>query len=209
MTGPYGPGWPQHVTDNVLAVAGGTGVTFTLPIVIASLRQLIVPQATVDFVWVIRRAQDLLWLNKEFVELKSMLAKNHGLRISIFVTREDTPHIPICCNRPEKQPKENADPEKGPSTNISSTSSESEMSARATLQELLAIDQERFHVELLGSHHPTMPTVVTSFMERANKRGGYIQVVGSGPESMGSDLRAAISTVEEKDGLDFYWDSRE
>lgn len=54
-----------------------------------------------------------------------------------------------------------------------------------------------------------MPTVVTSFMERANKRGGYIQIVGSGPESMGSDLRAAISTVEEKDGLDFYWDSRE
>ena len=209
MTGPYGPGWPQHITDNVLAVAGGTGVTFTLPIVIASLRQLIVPQATVDFVWVIRRAQDLLWLNKEFVELKSMLAKNPGLRINIFVTREDTPHIPICCNRPGKQPQQNADPEKGPSTNISSTSSESELSQRATLQELLAIDQERFHVELLGSHHPTMPTVVTSFMERANKRGGYIQIVGSGPESMGSDLRAAISTVEEKDGLDFYWDSRE
>jgi ferric-chelate reductase len=210
MTGPYGPGWPQHVTDNVLAVAGGTGVTFTLPIVIASLRQLIVPQATVDFVWVIRRAQDLLWLNSEFVELKSMLAKNPGLRINIFVTREDTPHIPICCNRPGKQPQqENADPEKGPSANISSTSSETEMSNRATLQELLAIDQERFNVELLGSHHPTMPTVVTSFMERANKRGGYIQIVGSGPESMGSDLRAAISTVEEKDGLDFYWDSRE
>ena len=209
MTGPYGPGWPQHVTDNVLAVAGGTGVTFTLPIVIASLRQLIVPQATVDFVWVIRRAQDLLWLNSEFVELKSMLAKNPGLRISIFVTREDTPHIPICCNRPGKQPQENADPEKGPSANISSTSSETEISNRATLQELLAIDQERFSVELLGSHHPTMPAVVTSFMERANKRGGFIQIVGSGPESMGSDLRAAISTVEEKDGLDFYWDSRE
>jgi len=26
---------------------------------------------------------------------------------------------------------------------------------------------------------------------------------------MGSDLRTAISQVEEKDGLDFYWDSRE
>jgi predicted ferric reductase len=213
MTGPYGPGWPQHTTDNVLAVAGGTGVTFTLPIVIASLRQLIVPQATVDFVWVIRRAQDLLWLNAEFVELKQMLAKNPGLRINIFVTREDTPHIPFCCNRPGKQPQQqqNADPEKGPNANISptSSSSESDVSNRATLQELLAIDQERFHVELLGSHHPTMPTVVTSFMERASKRGGFIQVVGSGPESMGSDLRTAISQVEEKDGLDFYWDSRE
>jgi hypothetical protein len=209
MTGPYGPGWPRHTTDNVLAVAGGTGVTFTLPIVIASLRQLIVPQATVDFVWVIRRAQDLLWLNKEFVELKEMLATNPGLRISIFVTREDTPHIPFCCNRPSKQPQSKQDPEKGPSTFVADSSSSSELSNRATLQELLAIDQDRFSVELLGSHHPTMPTVVTSFMERANKRGGYIQVVGSGPDSMGSDLRTAISQVEEKDGLDFYWDSRE
>jgi predicted ferric reductase len=209
MTGPYGPGWPQHTTDNVLAVAGGTGITFTLPIVIASLRQLIVPQAVVDFVWVIRRAQDLLWLNAEFVELKQMLATNPGLRINIFVTREDTPHIPFCCNKPVKQPQENIDPEKGPNTNISSTSSSTEISNRATLQELLAIDQERFHVELLGSHHPTMPMVVESFMERASMRGGFIQVVGSGPESMGSDLRTAISQVEEKDGLDFYWDSRE
>jgi ferric-chelate reductase len=178
-----------------------------MPIVIASLRQLIVPQATVDFVWVIRRAQDLLWLNKEFVELKEMLATNPGLRISIFVTREDTPHIPFCCNRPSKQPQPSQDPEKGPSSSVAASSSE--LSNRATLQELLAIDQDRFSVELLGSHHPTMPTVVTSFMERANKRGGYIQVVGSGPDSMGSDLRTAISQVEEKDGLDFYWDSRE
>lgn len=207
MTGPYGPGYPRHTTDNMLAVAGGTGVTFTYPIVMASLRQLIVPQATVDFVWVIRRAQDLLWLNSEFEQLKEMLSTNPGLRISIFVTREDQPHIPICCNRPSKQPQRREDPEKGASANVSSGSSE--ISNRATLQELLAVDHERFHVELLGSHHPTMPTVVSSFMERANKRGGYIQIVGSGPDAMGSDLRTAISKVEEKDGLDFYWDSRE
>lgn len=207
ITGPYGPGYPKHTTDNVLAVAGGTGVTFTMPIVIASLRQMIVPQATVDFVWVIRRAQDLLWLNKEFVEFKEMLEKNPGLRISIFVTREDQPHIPFCCNRPSKQFVKDSDPEKGPTTQISSRSSET--SNRATLQELLAIDQDRFSVQLLGSHHPTMPAVVTSFMERANKRGGYIQVLGSGPDAMGSDLREAIAKVEERGGLDFYWDSRE
>ena len=70
------------------------------------------------------RAQDLLWLNREFVELKQMLANNPGLRISIFVTREDTPHIPFCCNRPGKQAQLNADPEKGPTTNVSSTSSD-------------------------------------------------------------------------------------
>lgn len=215
ITGPYGHGFPGHTTDNILTVAGGTGVTFTLPIALASLRQMIVPQATVDFVWIIRRASDLLWLNREFDELKELLPTNPGLRIKIFVTRENQPHIPICCNRPSKRQSQlkspSSDPEKGPgaTANVSSASSDSEESNRATLQDLLAIDQDRFEVELLGSHHPTLPSVVDSFMERANKRGGYIQVLGSGPEGMGSDLRTAISRVEEKDGLDFYWDSRE
>lgn len=54
-----------------------------------------------------------------------------------------------------------------------------------------------------------MSIIVDTFMERANKRGGYIQVFGSGPDSMDSDVRKAVSNVEEKDGLKFYWDSRE
>ena len=77
------------------------------------------------------------------------------------------------------------------------------------MQDLLAMGQERFHVEMMGGQHPAMETVVASFMERANARGGSIQVVGSGPESMGSDLRAAISEVDTNESLNIYWDSRE
>jgi NAD(P)H-flavin reductase len=207
ITGPYGPGWPDHATENVLAVAGGTGVTFTYPIVLASLRQSIDPRAAVDFVWIIRHARDLLWLDEELVQLKELLATNPGLRINIFVTREDASQKAVRSNKLTKQPRESQDPEKGVSPNFSSSSSQT--SNRATLHDLLANDHDRLKVALLGGKHPMMSTVVDSFMERAHKRGGYIHVVGSGPAGMGSDLRTAISSVKDEDSLEFYWDSRE
>ena len=54
-----------------------------------------------------------------------------------------------------------------------------------------------------------MSAIIDTFMDRANKRGGYILVFGSGPDSMDSDVHKALSNVEEKDGLKLYWDSRE
>jgi NAD(P)H-flavin reductase len=205
LTGPYGKGYPSHDTQNVLAVAGGTGVTFTLPIAIAALRQLIVPQAVVDFVWVIRRAQDLLWLPTEMVDLKAMLKESPGLRISIFVTRESSAHLAPCCNKPLKTTVTSQEKEAGSSV----ISSSSEISSQSMLQELLALNQERFNVNFLGNSHPSMKEIVKSFIERAATRGGDMQILGSGPEAMGSDLRAAVAKIEESEGCDFYWDSRE
>jgi len=212
LTGPYGKAFPAHDTQNMLAVAGGTGVSFTLPAAVAALRQMIVPQATVDFVWVMRRAADLRWLETETAELKAMLRRNPGLLISIFVTRESTAQLPYCCNVPAGSPLAlTSDPEKKTDIEITSASSGSgsESDGRSALQQLLAIDQPRFGVYFLGEKHPNMQEIVASFMDRASVAGGCIQVLGSGPEAMGSDLRHAVAQVEESEGLDFYWDSRE
>jgi hypothetical protein len=177
-------------------------VTFTLPVVFESLRQSLVPQALVEFVWVVRHAEDLLWLEQELGHLKSLLHTNPGLYISIFVTREqkedldessvDTINTTVITNDPEKI----------------ATLSSSSLSNCKSLQGLLPKDHERFSIEYVGQL-PSKSTVVDMFMERANKRGGYIQMFGSGPDSMDSDVRKAVSNVEEKDGLNFYWDSRE
>jgi hypothetical protein len=156
----------------------------------------------VEFVWVVRHAEDLLWLEQELGHLKSLLHTNPGLYISIFVTREQ---------------KEDLDPSRAGTINTTvitndpektATSSSSSLSNYKSLQGLLLKDHERFTIEYVGQH-PSMSTIVDTFMERANKRGGYIQVFGSGPDSMDSDVRKAVSNVEEKDGLKFYWDSRE
>lgn len=212
LTGPYGKAFPAHDTQNMLAVAGGTGVSFTIPAAIAALRQIIVPQATVDFIWVVRRAADLRWLETEMAELKSMLRNNPGLLISIFVTRESTAQLPYCCNVPAGSPPTalSTDPEKKTDVEVTSaSSSSSESDGRSALQQLLAIDQPRFSVSFMGEKHPDMQEIMTSFMERASVAGGCIQVLGSGPEAMGSDLRSAVAKADVSEPLDFYWDSRE
>lgn len=202
MTGPYGPGLPGDATPNVLTVAGGTGVTFTLPIVFESLRQSLVPQSLVEFVWVVRHAEDLLWLDQELGHLKSLLHTNPGLYISIFVTREQRQDLDPSSAAPIAATTITNDPEK------TATSSSSSLSNYKSLQGLLLKDHDRFSIEYVGQR-PSMSAIIDTFMERANKRGGYIQVFGSGPDSMDSDVRKAVSNMEEKDGLKFYWDSRE
>ncbi|KAK6421430.1 hypothetical protein LTR95_016803 [Oleoguttula sp. CCFEE 5521] len=210
MTGPYGLGFPKYDTQNVLLVAGGTGVTFTLPIAFATIRQLIIPQAVVDFVCVIRRAQDLLWLPTELAELKAMLPDNVSLRIKIFVTRESTAHLAPCCDvKPVSGKAKLIDSEK--TSSQSSSLTVSELSSGAVLQALLTVDQTRFSLDFMPNEHPSMQMVVNDFVERAAVRGGDIQILGSGPESMGSDLRAAVAGINGNtdEEVDFYWDSRE
>jgi ferric-chelate reductase len=213
LSGPYGPACPGDITEtteNVLAVGGGTGVTFTLPIAIAAVQQFfVVPHPFVDFVWVIRHAHDLLWLETELTALKAMLSDNPGFRIHIFVTRDQEGQLPVLSEEPRKCPSMTKDPEKGGDVSVASLMT-SQMSGRnAGLHALLNSEDERFRVEFLGGRHPSMGAIVDSFMEGARKRGGYAQVFGSGPEAMGSDLRSAVAEVEEVDGLRFYWDSRD
>jgi ferric-chelate reductase len=174
----------------VLAVAGGTGVSFTLPVAFEALRQPFVSQVTVDFVWIVRKSADLLWLADELGQLKD----TPGLRICIFVTRENSPHL-------------TGSVEKGIDNN---TSSEISSSSSATeLDKLLTADNERFTVRFLGDHHPVVSEVVSGSMERSESVGGNIEIVGSGPEAMGSDLRSAVSTLRTEEDVSFYWDSRE
>ena len=193
LTGPYGVGFPKFETQNVLAVAGGTGVTFTLPIVREALRQHIVPQAAVDFVWIVRRAQDMRWISSELTQLKEMLEDTPSLRISIFVTRErDTSGVAT----------EKANSKQAPKVSASSLDDMESAVVREA-------NSARFVCRFLDDHHPSIHELVEDFMERSSSKGGNIGIVGSGPEALGSDLRSAIADVKTSEALDFYWDSRE
>lgn len=197
LTGPYGHGHPRHETQNVLAVAGGTGVTFTLPVVQEALNQAIIPQAAVDFVWVVRKAQDLLWLATELSHLKSLLKAAPGLRVFIFVSRESRRDSRLVAQ------------EKVPLDHASSASSSSLSSNGTGLEGLLVTDNSRWNVAFLGDHHPATSQVVADFMDRASIQRGNVEIVGSGPEEMGSDLRSAVSKITTREAVGFYWDSRE
>lgn len=90
LTGPYG----QSIVDdlaphtNVLCVAGGTGITFVLPVLLRLARDIPHVDRRIELVWAIRKESDLRWIKKELDELYGRAAARHGIKIHVFVTRE-------------------------------------------------------------------------------------------------------------------------
>ncbi|TKA24068.1 hypothetical protein B0A50_06959 [Salinomyces thailandicus] len=202
LTGPYGRALPSFSFQNVLAIAGGTGVSFTLPIILEALRQQGPSKASaLEFVWIVRRSRDLLWLGEELAALKTKLKQNANFRIKIFVTREvDGLRVGLG--------------EKG--TPGSSSLSSSASSAAAGDDEMKRLEQllcetPRFSVMWLGDRHPDSSEVLEEFYERVGlSGGGKVEVLGSGPEGLSGDLRARVSRWKATRGekVEFYWDSR-
>jgi len=185
LSGPYGRAYPSYGAQNLLAVAGGTGVTFTLPIVREVLRQRVAcgPEFAVEFVWVVKRARDLLWVREELAELRESAEGWRGLGVRVFVTRETEGQYD------GSQEKENGS---------------------STVSELVGLlsGASRCSVSFLGGRHPEIAGVIGSFVERAAMVGGSVEVVGSGPEAMGSDVRSAVAGLPVETDVSCYWDSR-
>lgn len=205
MTGPYGHGFPSYSASHVLAIAGGTGVTFTYPIIMEAVKQCTYKSAVLDFVWVVRKAEDLLWLSTELKTLKTLLSEALGLRIMIYVSR-DVKHAVHTEKQKGKTAVSNAEKSSDVQTSVSSISSRR---SEVSLDDLLAASDAKFQVHWLKDHHPSVAEMVLDFRERSMDIGGAAEIVGSGPEAMGSDLRAAVANVDVGDGLSMYWDSRE
>jgi len=90
LQGPYGVDVTEELTQdvNVLCVAGGTGITYVLPVLLRLVRS---PVSTtgrkIELVWAMKRKQDLEWVAPELEELRR-LGATHGLQIRTFVTAD-------------------------------------------------------------------------------------------------------------------------
>lgn len=91
LTGPYGVDIVSNLTPevNVLCVAGGTGITFVLPVLLSLIREKRVPGRKIQLVWAVRRDMDVKWVDQELDEIKQC---SHGVNIEVFVTREKDHH---------------------------------------------------------------------------------------------------------------------
>lgn len=89
LTGPYGINHVDTLTPekNVLCIAGGTGITFVLPVLLKLVREKKVPGRKVNLVWAVRRDMDVKWVEEELEEIKNT-GCSHGLHIDVYVTRE-------------------------------------------------------------------------------------------------------------------------
>jgi ferric-chelate reductase len=89
LTGPYGVNILEPLTQdtNVLCIAGGTGITFVLPVVLYLAQN---PTARIELVWVVRSEHNTEWIAPELDKLRD----NDRIRIAVHVTRRVRSDIP-------------------------------------------------------------------------------------------------------------------
>ncbi|KAK4126983.1 putative FAD binding protein [Parathielavia appendiculata] len=166
IQGPYGENVVEGLTQdkNVLCVAGGSGITFVLPILLRLAREKPAPGRKIELVWAVKRKQDLQWVEPEMEQLRRLGAP-HGLRVRTFVTAET---VAVASERVK------VTGEKGKTESEDESDSVQEASVGSG-----------------NDHRPDVTAVVNDFV--SSVAHGSTRVFGSGPPGMVVDLRAAVA----------------
>lgn len=189
MCGAYGTPVIDPTAIHYQFVAGGTGVSFTLPLAEHILASAGPEKRQIEFVWIVRRAENLAWVRAELLELekKAVAALGVELVIRIFVTRENAGGL--------------------------ASSVEGSGNGGDVEKEGAAIVGGR--MSWLENHHPSCRDIVGAFRDDCV---GRIQVLGSGPSGLGRDLRESVAGCNDGvrawkgdvgGEVSLYWDSRE
>lgn len=173
LTGPYGADITSHLLPdvNVLAVAGGTGISFVLPPLLHLISKPVSPGRRSQLIWVVRRQSDIEWVRPELDAL--VAASHHEVSVRVFVTRSGS----------DARTANSIDEKAAPST-VDSASSSSTASGISIL---------RFGSE--GGRHPDLSAIVNEFVSETVR--GSTTVYASGPGGMMSDLRATVAKSNE------------
>jgi ferric-chelate reductase len=218
LSGPYGRGvLDDHRAVNVLAVAGGTGISFALPIVQKAIAQAKeTKQGAVELIWMVRKTENILWIAEELAGLRAELQQSVvDLQVKIYVTRDD-----VKLSSSASLASQSSGEKKEPTENIT-TAETSSFTSSLALNNLIA-EQNGFSVEWLSDHHPNLKRsdgscILEDWLKRGAVNGSRSQVFASGPAGLGTDLRVAVaakndaSKVFKGDGsgdVGFYWDDR-
>ncbi|KAJ4504502.1 hypothetical protein HRR83_008416 [Exophiala dermatitidis] len=189
LAGPYGGSIVDHLLPdtNILCVAGGTGVTFVLPVLLQAINEKAIQDRKLELIWVIRRETDLSWIQQELDSLRGAIS-THNLRIRIFVTRQISPEHGAGA-------KAHANTQvhvlEGQST-VSSFSLSSADKCTGSGEGLYTIQ----HLGVPGAdanlRHPDLSALVREFVGSTVR--GATSVFASGPGGMISDLRRTTAS---------------
>jgi NAD(P)H-flavin reductase len=211
LAGPYG----SSVVDdrnvaadtNILCIAGGTGITFVLPVMLglASQPTTLSENRKIELIWVIRKKHDMRWIANELKTLRSASAITN-LKIHIFVTGEDEVDAKDgggsgVVDTVSKTPRDVCEKAYGvgedddlhlasPSSSEDGKNNGSSALPLISVQRLLRPSQGTTEPET--SKHPDLPALVRDFV--ANTVCGPTRIVTSGPRGMISDLRVSVAS---------------
>lgn len=224
LQGPYGEQTMRDLASdsNILCIAGGTGITYVLPVLLDIASRPQNRDRKLSLVWVIRHRSDIDWVAPELAILKRK-CRNLRTGIHIYVTRaaEDHYHEPNVPTAAEKVTATDCSPEKGSCCAPQAVSSccatkemDIEVQTKSCCQskEIQAIsdsgDSSAASVSSALSVHgvskselnldhiqarPDLKLTVEDFV--ASTVRGRTDVFASGPGGMISDLRTIIAGV--------------
>lgn len=167
MQGPYGENLIETLTPdvNVLCVAGGTGITYVLPVIQWLSQQPTSLNRKISLVWAVRRSQDVDWVRQELNAVLSTVAQSL-IEIAIHVTRGELVDSGDATSMDEKT---------AVGHRVSPASSS--RSASSALKDF-------------SSGKPNLDLLVQEFV--AGTICGRTTVFASGPGGMISELRSAV-----------------
>lgn len=173
MQGPYGENLVEHLTPdvNILAVAGGTGITYVLPVLLCLTQQSPAPGRKITLIWAVRHHNDIEWIRPE-LDLLLRDAVSHDVEIRVHVTREAR----------EPSEKKAAVHESVISDPNSSSNASTSPDARSP-----AAGMERI------SGRPELSVDVEAFVRDTIR--GRTEVLASGPATMISELRSVVADL--------------
>lgn len=221
LNGPYGVSEVDHLTSstNILCIAGGTGITYVLPVVLSQIGNCAcTSERKMQLVWAIRKQSDMAWIKAE-LEQMYRASKAMDLKISVYVTREDA--IGARKNEEGKSIRKEAniviDEKSLSSSSIASSSSKNtdvggccniESGEKMLEADIVHCDpsqslKQSITIQRRGSigavppevRHPDLAELVKEFV--SNTVAGPTTVYASGPGGMISDLRFIVSGVND------------
>ncbi|CCU80151.1 ferric-chelate reductase [Blumeria hordei DH14] len=187
LTGPYGTDVIPRKVSNILAITGGTGISFTLPVLLEATMR---PNCgLIQLIWIVRYVKNLEWVASEIEALKDI--RNFHLRI-------------IITNGKEKDAKDL-------NVELKDEKNVSEMTVNEEKHGLGSLPEEFDLVYL--NRRPNLKEEIQEYMEKTD--GKSLFVVGSGPPGLGADARKAVAsfnsarkvwTGDKAGDMGFYWD---
>jgi predicted ferric reductase len=188
MTGPYGERATSNLelNANVICIAGGTGITYVLPVLLELASRPQKPERQMALVWAVRRRSDIDWVAPEVAVLKRK-CRNLRTSMHIYVTRAgaETDIAPPAISEKAATTACHKEVNLGSSSESSTQDAVSALSVHGVSRLDLNLD----HVQA----RPDLDTTVHDFVS-GTVRGGT-DVFASGPGSMISDLRRIVASA--------------
>ncbi|KAJ4112136.1 hypothetical protein NW768_011715 [Fusarium equiseti] len=168
LSGSYGESIAEHLTPetNILCVAGGTGITYVLPVLLDLISKPSSPMRKVQLIWAVRKASDTQWVHDELESIYQS-RESHAIEVRIFVTREASSAVA--------------------GTGVDFEDKEVDAGASSPSNRSDSGDVSNGH----SNSHPDLKKLTPQFI--ADTVRGPTTVFASGPGSMISDLRSAVA----------------